>query len=83
MKYLKNPFVVIAIGLSVLFFVPFPAQYLPLKIVVGLMIFSYALSLGAFKEKGLFEHIEEKDHKKRLKEVEKNLEEMEAKKNNK
>ena len=64
----------LAIGLAILFFVPFPPQFFALKIVVALMVISYILSVGAFRKKHLFEQgtpEEGEKFKKRLKEVEK------------
>jgi len=81
MKQLKNPLIIIAFGFCVLFFIPFPAQYTALKIVIALMVISYGISLGAFKEQSLHSRVDRSANEceQRIKEIEKKLAEMEAK----
>lgn len=80
MKYLKNPFLILAFGLTILFFIPFPKEYLAIKIVVALLVISYGISLGAFNRKKAIDK-NKKDFNERLDEIETKLEQLEAKTN--
>ncbi len=80
MKYIKNPLIILAFGLSFLFFVPLPPEYMALKIVIALMVISYGISLGAFKNKKLqgSTYGSDTEYESRINEIEKKLEQLEA-----
>jgi len=75
----KQLIFIVAFGLTILFFVPLPEQYLGIKIVVALIVISYGISLGAFGKK----RQKSKDdtniqYKNSIEEVEKKLVETET-----
>ncbi len=81
MKHFKNPFVIIAFGFCIFFFVPFPVEYTALKIIIALMVISYGISIGAFSKESLHSRTERsaEEYEKRIREIEKKLSQMETK----
>ena len=79
MKYLKNPFIIVAFGLTFMFFMPMASKYLAMKIIVGVIVISYGISLGAFKRYNQKLTDESMRLNDRLEEVQKKLLEMEIK----
>ncbi|OGI02070.1 MAG: hypothetical protein A2Y25_03880 [Candidatus Melainabacteria bacterium GWF2_37_15] len=77
---MKQLILIVAFGLTLLFFVPLPEQYLGIKIVVALMVISYGISLGAFgqRNKKMEHDAFNLPNKNQLKEVEKKLAETET-----
>lgn len=83
MKYLKNPFTILAFGFTFLFFMPFPEEYLALKIMIALMVISYGITLGAFRHKNTPDKksISNEEIDKQLEDIEKKLTQIESKTN--
>ena len=51
MNSIKNPFILLAFFLIMLFFVPLPETFNAVKVSIAIMIIAYGFSLGAFRKR--------------------------------
>lgn len=72
----KNPFTIVAFLLVLLFFVPLPEIYTPVKIVISILVITYGIRLGGFRNKNAPEEKDPGINKEELEEVEKNIENL-------